>query len=139
MGRVKRKRAFKYAQNAKNQIILRMRKVSSRPFTLHSYILWYPMILLADSDGPDQTAWMRRLIWAFAVRMCPKDTFLHGAAVLFGSPRKDEMVTIFLRKQNNALFDVQRGKRELIVYSANEKPDQLRIRAVQCLPFPPTK
>ena len=25
------------------------------------------MILLADSEGPDQTARMRRLIWAFAV------------------------------------------------------------------------
>ena len=30
------------------------------------------MILLADSEGPDQTVWMRRLIWAFVVRICPK-------------------------------------------------------------------
>ena len=30
------------------------------------------MILLADSEGPDQTARMRRLIWAFAVRICQK-------------------------------------------------------------------
>ena len=30
------------------------------------------MILLADSGGPDQTARIRRLIWAFAVRICPK-------------------------------------------------------------------
>ena len=28
------------------------------------------MIVLADSEGPDQTARMRRLIWAFAVRIC---------------------------------------------------------------------
>ena len=30
------------------------------------------MILLADSEGPDQTARMRMrsLIWAFAVRIC---------------------------------------------------------------------
>ena len=29
------------------------------------------MILLVDSGGPDQTARMRSLIWAFAVRICP--------------------------------------------------------------------
>ena len=28
-------------------------------FALHSYILTYPTFLLADSEGPDQTAWMR--------------------------------------------------------------------------------
>ena len=33
------------------------------------------MILLADSEGPDQTARMRSLIWAFAVRMCPNTYF----------------------------------------------------------------
>ena len=33
------------------------------------------MIVLADSEGPDQTARMRRLIWAFAVRICPKTRF----------------------------------------------------------------
>ena len=33
------------------------------------------MILLADSEGPDQTARMRRLIWAFAVRLRPKTLF----------------------------------------------------------------
>ena len=32
----------------------------------------YPMIMLADNEGPDQTARMRRLILAFAVRICPK-------------------------------------------------------------------
>ena len=44
------------------------------------------MILLANSVGPDQTARMRRLIWAFAVRTecphMPEDTFSHGAAKL---------------------------------------------------------
>ena len=39
-------------------------------FALQSYILWYQMILLADSVGPDQTARMRSLIWAFAVCNC---------------------------------------------------------------------
>ena len=33
------------------------------------------MILLADSEGPDQTARKRRLIWAFAVRINPKTRF----------------------------------------------------------------
>ena len=34
------------------------------------------MILLADSEDPDQTALMRSLIWAFAVRVYPKTCFL---------------------------------------------------------------
>ena len=33
------------------------------------------MILFADSEGPDQTAQMRTLIWAFAVCICPKTCF----------------------------------------------------------------
>ena len=33
------------------------------------------MILLADYEGPDQTAQMRRLIWTFAVRIYPKTRF----------------------------------------------------------------
>ena len=33
------------------------------------------MILLADKKGPDQTVRMRRLIWVFAVRICPKTRF----------------------------------------------------------------
>ena len=37
-------------------------------FTLHSYILYYPMIVLADSEGPDETSRMRSLIRAFVVR-----------------------------------------------------------------------
>ena len=34
-----------------------------------------PMILLADSEGPDQTVGMCRLIWDFAVSICPKPHF----------------------------------------------------------------
>ena len=54
------------------------------------------MILLADShgEGPDQTARMRRLIWDFAVRLCPKMRFSHGAAhmmFLFIWPESDEL------------------------------------------------
>ena len=33
------------------------------------------MILFADSEDPDQTVQMRRLIWAFAVCICPKTGF----------------------------------------------------------------
>ena len=40
------------------------------------------MALFADSTGPDQTVRMRRVIWAFAVRIFPKPHFLHGAANL---------------------------------------------------------
>ena len=32
-------------------------------------------MLLAYNEGPDQTARMRRLIWAFAVCICPKTRF----------------------------------------------------------------
>ena len=38
------------------------------------------MIIFADSEGPGQTARMRRLTWAFAVRACPEGTFLLGVA-----------------------------------------------------------
>ena len=60
-------------QNAQTEIILRMCKVSilSGPYDLHSYILQYTMIMLSDSEGPDQTARIHRLNWAFAVSMCP--------------------------------------------------------------------
>ena len=43
-----------------------------RAFALHSYILSYHIILLAESAGPDQTARVRRLIRAFAVSTCLK-------------------------------------------------------------------
>ena len=46
-----------------------------RAFALHSYMPRYPTILFADSKGPDQTARMRRLIWDFAVRICPETLF----------------------------------------------------------------
>ena len=35
----------------------------------------HPMIPFEDSKCPDQTVWMRRLIWAFAARICPKTRF----------------------------------------------------------------
>ena len=33
------------------------------------------MIVIADSEGPDQTARMRRLIWDFAIRICTRSHF----------------------------------------------------------------
>ena len=40
------------------------------------------MILLADSEDPDQTAYPRSLLWAFAVRTQPEVTFLPSRAAL---------------------------------------------------------
>ena len=59
------------------------------------------MILLADSEGPDQTVRMRRLIWSFAVRMCRK-TFSHRAAkirfsILWSNSTNDKiMMFVFI-------------------------------------------
>ena len=47
----------------------------TRAFALHSYILQHRINLLSDIEDPDQTARIRRLIWAFAVRICPKTRF----------------------------------------------------------------
>ena len=46
----------------------------AQAFALHSYILWYPMILLAYSEDPEQTA-DAVLIWAFTVPIYPKTRF----------------------------------------------------------------
>ena len=49
-----------------------------RTFAILCYVLQVPVIPYVDCEGPDQTARMRRLIWAFAVRIRPK-TCLHTA------------------------------------------------------------
>ena len=38
------------------------------------------MILFVDSEDPNQTGQMHRLIWAFPVRESPKTCFSHGVA-----------------------------------------------------------
>ena len=43
------------------------------------------MILFTDSEGPDQTARMRKLIWAFAARICPKTRFRLARPTCYGS------------------------------------------------------
>ena len=78
MGRVKRKSAYEHAQNTQSDHTSHAQSII-RVFALNYYVLQYPMILLADSEGPDQTARMRRLIWAFATLIMPEKTFLHGA------------------------------------------------------------
>ena len=50
-----------------------------RAFVLDSFILQYPMCLLANSENPDQTVHLRSLTWAFVIHMS-EDTFSHGVA-----------------------------------------------------------
>ena len=46
-----------------------------RAFAVYSYILSYPVSLLGDSEGPDQTARMCTLIWVFTVCIYLKTCF----------------------------------------------------------------
>ena len=69
MGQAKWKGVFEHAQNAQIQIHPTHAQSLIWVFALHWYILECPMILLADSEGPDQPARMHRLIWALAVRI----------------------------------------------------------------------
>ena len=56
-------------------IILRHAQIFILAFALHWYILKYLMTPAAESEGPDQTAHPRSLIWPFAVRSLPKAHF----------------------------------------------------------------
>ena len=71
MGKVKWKSAFQYAQS--------VHPTHAQSIIRASAVYSYNLILLVEKEGPDQIAWMRRLIWALAVRKYP-DTFSHGAA-----------------------------------------------------------
>ena len=54
------------------------------------------MIVLVDSEGPDQAVWMYRLIWAFAVHICLKTHFACIAMKSsFIAPDKREYTDIF--------------------------------------------
>ena len=79
MVHAKPKGVFEHVQIAQIQIDIAHVQSLIRAFALHWYILQCQMIMLADSEGPDQTARMHSLIWAFAVRICPR-AFSHGAA-----------------------------------------------------------
>ena len=87
--------AFEHVQNVRIHIILHMRQVSSGHLlsieTFYS-IQWYTMIfffffffIFAGSEGPNQTARMRRLIWAFAFRICPKTRFRMAQPILYNT------------------------------------------------------
>ena len=67
MGRVKQKDVFEHMQNAEIQTSRACAKFHPGVCLecIHS-------IMSNDSEGPDQTARVRRLISAFAVRICPK-------------------------------------------------------------------
>ena len=74
-GRRQAKTCLRAVQNVRIHVILPRRKCSSGHLlsteTLYS-IQWF---YLADCEGPDQTAQMRRLVWAFTIRICPKKHF----------------------------------------------------------------
>ena len=53
-----------------------------RALALQPCILYYPVILLSDSEGPDQTAHPRSLIWAITVRTLPEGSSLGGAHMI---------------------------------------------------------
>ena len=62
MGRVERKSAFVRAECAELDHPAHAQSIILQAFVLHSYILYYSMILIMNSEGPDQSARMRRLI-----------------------------------------------------------------------------
>ena len=74
MGHVKLTCAFEHVCNMHIQIILCIYNIWV--FALHSYILLYPMILLADSEGTDQADAQSDL--CLHCPHLPKDTFSHG-------------------------------------------------------------
>ena len=59
-------------------------------------MLWYLMILLAETEGLDQAAHARSLIYAYAIRIWPEDTFLLGGLTHFSleTPKKDNWQTV---------------------------------------------
>ena len=57
-------------------------------------MLQYPMIVLADSDGPEQTARMRSLIWAFAVRIYRKIRFRISRSISLYMYREKSPISI---------------------------------------------
>ena len=43
---------------------------------IRCYMLLYPIIQLPDSEGPDDSACLRKLMWAFVVRNLSPKTFM---------------------------------------------------------------
>ena len=81
-------------------------------------ILSYPVNLLADSEGPDHTTWMRKLIWAFVFSTCLKTRF-------------DMVRPIYNRHQGKHLSHKMRKRRPTFWYVRPTKTQiSLHIRAV---------
>ena len=36
-----------------------------------------------SSNGPDETAWMRRIVWVFAICICLEDTFSYDVPDIY--------------------------------------------------------
>ena len=83
------------------QIILR----NYYPGLCSPYILSCPMILLADSEGPDQTAHPRSLIWAFTVRICPKTCFRIARRIYEPQREKTYLLTCAPNEDSNQPAD----------------------------------
>ena len=86
MGCVKQKVAFEHAQNDSDH--LGHKQSIIRAFAHHSFIQYYPVILLVGREGSDQTAWMCRQIWAVPVCICQRThfcTWLHACTAKIGS------------------------------------------------------
>ena len=107
----------KTRSNMRKMHTLCMCKVSFSFCTPITYAIvnLYQMIQLANSEGPDQTARMRSLIWAFAVHIYP-DMFSHGTAKIYIKMKTDEM---YLRKCSlsrawkSAVTSAQYGRHQL--------------------------
>ena len=65
------------------------------------------MILLADSEGPDQTAWMRRLIWAFTVRICSKTRFRLMRAIFHTSAEWRAIIRFAVHQESISIYMYQ--------------------------------
>ena len=80
IGRAKRKCVFEHAQNTHSDSSYACAKCHPGICSplMHSIVSY---VLLADSAVPDHIARMLRLIWAFAVRICPKTCFLKALPI----------------------------------------------------------
>ena len=77
------------------------------------------MILFADSKGPDQTARMRRLIWAFSVRICPKARFCIALPIWSWKRRLTMNMPNEERKRwQNKLKNLWAGTQHFLQYSS---------------------
>ena len=70
------KRTFEDVRPVKIQIRLRIRAVWSESSLDAFWIAKDAKFLREDKEDSNQTSWMRRLIWVFPGRTCPRVRFL---------------------------------------------------------------